>query len=213
MKSSSTGGPGFHSYCHKRQGGGDREEDGVGPASSGTYYDHANPERPIGRFDKRQMLDEFFQGQGPPPAASTPRRRREDDDDLDWVQSRLGTRRRKKVYARSGPYQCQDCSRSLGSQTSLDCHRESYHTKMECRLCPSLTFEGKAFLKRHMKKVHCGGPPSSVQGPAGTSGQEIFVCNQCGKELTKHSSLQSHLRSFHEPKPCPYCDEMVWLIC
>ncbi len=38
---------------------------------------------------------------------------------------------------------------------------------------------------------------------------EVFVCQYCGKGLTKKASLNAHLKSFHHPKKCPYCDEMV----
>ncbi len=143
----------------------------------------------------------------------------------------------KRSYTADGKFRCDVCYRGLGSIVSLEAHRESFHLPTPCDVCRSqgggaVLLPGRAAWRRHMGREHPaelaeineaeaekrrsrmegrGVEWDGVSAASASSSADVFVCQHCGKGLSKHASLQAHMRSFHKPRPCQYCDAMVIL--
>ncbi len=123
--------------------------------------------------------------------------------------SSVGFATGRRSYSRDGKFQCDVCYRRLGTLLSLEAHRDSFHTPVACQVCPDKpVLNGRSAFKRHTNREHPEEAEAALGGPGGEALQ-MYVCEHCGKGLTKRASLQAHLRSFHKPRKCKYCDKMV----
>lgn len=105
---------------------------------------------------------------------------------------------------------CQYCSKQFSKKILLKIHKQSKFCALnqsKCQFCPRLFKHRHDFLN-HFKR--CQGNPNNEVKPVTT-----FICEYCGKVLTKNRGLQRHLVARHKMNlterptmfPCTHCEK------
>ncbi|XP_073812582.1 uncharacterized protein isoform X25 [Musca autumnalis] len=96
-------------------------------------------------------------------------------------------------------FQCEKCSKTFSSKASFEHHMVAKHVpreefKFECPECKK-KFRNRRYYREHVREHH-------------NPDQKDYICEICGKVLSKAKALYIHNRKVHMPKKrsqCTYC--------
>ncbi|XP_058830505.1 transcription factor grauzone-like [Topomyia yanbarensis] len=104
------------------------------------------------------------------------------------------------MHSDMGRMICDTCGREFKTKPCFDKHVRKHmglqeDTSIECHLC-NVILHNKATMKKHMIAKH-------------TPTDEVFICNECGKQAPNKFALESHKRKVHceEKYQCEFCEK------
>ncbi|XP_058462897.1 transcription factor grauzone-like [Malaya genurostris] len=104
------------------------------------------------------------------------------------------------MHSDMGRMICDTCGREFKTKPCFDKHVRKHKglledTSIECHIC-HVILHNKATMKKHMIAKH-------------TQTDEVFICNECGKQAPNKFALESHKRKVHceEKYQCEFCEK------
>ncbi|XP_055626141.1 transcription factor grauzone-like [Toxorhynchites rutilus septentrionalis] len=104
------------------------------------------------------------------------------------------------MHSDEGRMICDTCGREFKTKPCFDKHVRKHmglieDTSIQCHVC-HVVLQNKATLKKHVIAKH-------------TQTDELFICNQCGKQAPNKFALESHKRKVHceEKYQCEFCEK------
>ncbi|XP_053685524.1 transcription factor grauzone-like isoform X1 [Sabethes cyaneus] len=104
------------------------------------------------------------------------------------------------MHSDMGRMICDTCGREFKTKPCFDKHVRKHmgmleDTSIECHVC-GVVLHNKATMKKHMIAKH-------------TQTDEVFICNECGKQAPNKFALESHKRKVHceEKYQCEFCEK------
>ena len=101
-----------------------------------------------------------------------------------------------------GYFGCDECHVTFKEEDSLIVHKTYHGQNFVCDKCGFETKE-KFKLKNHETKVHVN-KKEKVQPTV-----EDLTCKDCVKTFDDKEAIKRHMKTVHNPSPCPHCGKVV----